>query len=391
MMAKLLRANPLRIFAVLIFLILITSSHVSTYAQPWLDPASFIETVAIPAQDEMLDSGVPASFSIAQASYESNWQNISSLAATYNNYHGIKCSDPNEGLNCVDLSGSSWNQYSSTSAGFLWHGRWLHGNPRYANAFNFIDNPTEFAKQVAAAGYCPPPDCNTDRYAQMVNQRIDDWDMTQYDNQPTPFVGIYYNNLNLSGKPVFSEVSARIDFNWEYEGPHNSYRPSNNVGVDDFSIRWKANQRFREGHYRFHVIADDGVRLWIGDNLIIDQWRDQALTEWTGDITLDEGLHWIRLEYYEHSEKAMVELWWERMETDVGEPGAGLEEWWNKFLIEMQARLEELLEEAQHRFMEWLETQIQEFLTQLSEQICGPAMIPGGMVLLWWIRRRQRK
>ena len=386
------RLGRVRIIAVLILLLMLALSQVSVYARPWHDPASFINSVTSPAQGEMQDSGVPASFSIAQASYESNWQNVSTLAATHNNYHGIKCSSPNEGLSCMDLSGSSWNRYSSTSAGFLWHGRWLHGNPRYANAFNFIDDPEEFARQVATAGYCPPPDCNTERYAQIVNQRINDWDMTQYDNQETPFVGAYYDNPNLSGKPVFSGVSEKVDFNWGDGGPQNSYRPSYNVGADDFSIRWKAKQQFSEGRYRFYAVADDGVRLWVGGNLIIDQWRDQASTEWTGDIDMDDGLYWIRMEYYERREVAEVKLSWERVEGDTrdGDTGDRVEEWWEKFLTEIQTRLEQLLEEAQRRFIEWLETQLQEYLDQLCSQLCGTAMLPGGMVLLWWVRRRRR-
>lgn len=311
-MKSLMKASVIRI-ATLLFLMLMVGAQSPIYAHPLQGPNSFIASVASSAQGEMRDSGVPASFTIAQASYESNWNNVSTLASGYNNYHGIMCSRPNEGLDCVQLSGRSWNRYSSKSAGFLWHGRWLHGNRRYANAFNFIDNPVEFARQVAIAGYCPPPDCDPNRYADIVNQRISGWDMTRYGDQETPFVGVYYNNTRLSGQPVFSAPSSNLAFDWGSSGPRSPYFNYPNIGADHFSVRWKAKRRFSAGRYRFHTLTDDGVRLWVDDNPVINRWRDQAPTESTGEINLSEGFHWIRMEYYERGGGAVARLWWERI------------------------------------------------------------------------------
>ncbi len=67
-----------------------------TYAWPLADPGSFVVAVAGAAQAETRDFSVPASFNIAQASHESDWWNVSSLATTYHNYYGIKCNPPNE-------------------------------------------------------------------------------------------------------------------------------------------------------------------------------------------------------------------------------------------------------------------------------------------------------
>ena len=118
------------VFIGLLFAILALTINANAHISG-IDPDSFVRMVKDAAQEEMRDSGVPASFSIAQASYESNWSRISLLARNYNNYHGIKCTTPNEGLPCVKINGRWWNRYSSISSGFVWHGRWLHSSVKF--------------------------------------------------------------------------------------------------------------------------------------------------------------------------------------------------------------------------------------------------------------------
>ena len=295
------------VFIGLLFAILALTINANAHISG-TDPDSFVRMVKDAAQEEMRDSGVPASFSIAQASYESNWSRISLLARNYNNYHGIKCTTPNEGLPCVKINGRWWNRYSSISSGFVWHGRWLHGNHRYANAFNFIDSPVQFAYAIAASGYS---EGDSSRYASIIIDRINRKNLVQYDDQETPFVGIYYPNVNLTGKPLFSLPSWDIDFNWGEGNPSSIYGYT--APRDFFSVRWKGRRYFHSGTYKFHTLTDDGVRLWVDNQLIIDKWQDQPPTEWTANVFLDEGFHWIRMEYYERAGGAMARLWWERV------------------------------------------------------------------------------
>ncbi len=71
---------------------------------------------------------------------------------------------------------------------------------------------------------------------------------------------------------------------------------------------------FAAGVYRFYARADDGVRLWIDNALVIDQWRDQAPTTFTADVYLDNTPHSLRMEYYERSQGAIAMLSWERVD-----------------------------------------------------------------------------
>ena len=65
------------------------------------------------------------------------------------------------------------------------------------------------------------------------------------------------------------------------------------------------------GTYTFYVTADDGFRLWINNQLLIDKWIDQSATEYSGTITLSQCTqNTIRLEYYENTGNAVCELKW---------------------------------------------------------------------------------
>ena len=87
--------------------------------------------------------------------------------------------------------------------------------------------------------------------------------------------GEYFNNrdLDLRDYSTFVRIDGAIDNDWGNGGP------GNGVGNDNFSIRWTGKFNFSSGNYIFHAKADDGVRLSIDGNLVIDQWKDQGATE----------------------------------------------------------------------------------------------------------------
>jgi PKD repeat protein len=119
----------------------------------------------------------------------------------------------------------------------------------------------------------------------------------------------YYNNPNLGGSPVLVRNDVRINFDW------GSGSPGHGVPADNFSARWSHNISFPAGTYRFHMRVDDGVRLWIDGNLVIDQWHDSAPTTYTADVTLTNGWHSLRVEYYERGGRALAQLAWERLDS----------------------------------------------------------------------------
>ncbi|MCX7838410.1 MAG: PA14 domain-containing protein [Anaerolineae bacterium] len=116
--------------------------------------------------------------------------------------------------------------------------------------------------------------------------------------------GEYFNNPTLSGAPVFTRNDSAINFNFGAAGP------GGGIAADKFSVRWMRSQYFRAGRYRFTARTRDGVRLWVDNQLVIDRWRDQRATTWTGDLTLTAGDHLIRMEYYNATGSGVASLTW---------------------------------------------------------------------------------
>ena len=65
------------------------------------------------------------------------------------------------------------------------------------------------------------------------------------------------------------------------------------------------------GAYGFAVQSDDGARLWVNGQLLLNNWSDHPLTENTGTLSLPAGT-WVnlRLEYYERAGSAALRLLW---------------------------------------------------------------------------------
>ncbi|MDH3675833.1 MAG: PA14 domain-containing protein, partial [Anaerolineae bacterium] len=119
----------------------------------------------------------------------------------------------------------------------------------------------------------------------------------------------YYNNLNLSGAPAVLRNDVVVNFDWGESAP------ASGIGVDNFSARWTRRLNFPAGTYRFYTRVDDGVRLWIDGNLVIDRWFDTAPTTYSADVTLTDGLHSLRIEYYDRAGSAVAQLAWEWLEA----------------------------------------------------------------------------
>lgn len=111
-----------------------------------------------------------------------------------------------------------------------------------------------------------------------------------------------------------SRVDDAIDFNWGVS------RPVTGVAIDNFTVEWTGYLRpdFSET-YQFRTMSDERVRLWIGDELIIDNWSDHALTADIGVKTLEAGkLYDVRLEYFDKSGHAEIELAWSSARQTAG-------------------------------------------------------------------------
>jgi len=126
----------------------------------------------------------------------------------------------------------------------------------------------------------------------------------------TNWRGEYFNNMVLSGAPVLVRDDAKINFDWGEGSPAPGV-----VSTDKFSARWTRTLNLAGGSYRFTATADDGVRVWVNDHLLIDAWRDQAPQTYSGEIYLPGGSVLVKMEYYENMGGAVAKLAWEKADS----------------------------------------------------------------------------
>ena len=129
----------------------------------------------------------------------------------------------------------------------------------------------------------------------------------------TGLVGAYYSNQlkTFSGPATLIRTDANVNFNW------GTGSPSPSISADNFTVRWTGSvqPQFNET-YTFYTTADDGVRLWVNGQLLVDNWVDQAATTKSGSITLKaQQLYNLRMEYYENGGNAVALLAWSSPST----------------------------------------------------------------------------
>ena len=83
------------------------------------------------------------------------------------------------------------------------------------------------------------------------------------------------------------------------------------MNADDFSVRWTKFQYFDGGGYTFYATSDDGIRVWVDEQLIIDRWYDHAEATFSAARSLSAGYHSMRVEYYDARDKAVARVWWD--------------------------------------------------------------------------------
>jgi hypothetical protein len=117
--------------------------------------------------------------------------------------------------------------------------------------------------------------------------------------------GEYFDNVDFTGLKVV-RIDPVVNFNWGSGSPDPLIHP------ETFSVRWTGQVEAQHSEaYAFYVRADDGLRLWVNNQLIIDHWHDQSFRERRGSITLQAGQKYdIKLEYYERVDQAAVQLLW---------------------------------------------------------------------------------
>ena len=122
--------------------------------------------------------------------------------------------------------------------------------------------------------------------------------------------GTYYDNPDFTGA-TFSRIDPTVNFSW------GTTSPAPGIGPDTYSVRWTGQIQAQYSQtYTFYTQTNDGIRLWINNQLVIQNWTDHALTENSGTITLVAGQKYdIRFDFYYNYGGAAMRLLWSSPST----------------------------------------------------------------------------
>jgi hypothetical protein len=121
----------------------------------------------------------------------------------------------------------------------------------------------------------------------------------------TGLLATYYNGTDFQTK-VASRTDPTVNFSWGNGAPFSG------VNTDSFSVRWEGQiQPLYNETYTFYLSSDNGRRVWINDQLIIDQWINNWDITYSGQITLKANQKYdIRIEYFEAVGGANIKFEW---------------------------------------------------------------------------------
>ena len=115
----------------------------------------------------------------------------------------------------------------------------------------------------------------------------------------------YYDGREFD-KLVVSRRDAVIDFDWHGARPVAGLKP------EDFSVRWTGwLVPPTTGRYVLHISVEDGIRLWLNDQLLLDDWRGHALSYYQVEVDLKAGEPYaLRVDYCQYSLATQARLAW---------------------------------------------------------------------------------
>jgi uncharacterized protein YraI len=128
----------------------------------------------------------------------------------------------------------------------------------------------------------------------------------------TNWTAYVYANSDVRDPVVasFTGVPA-INFNWGTGRPVINGVTVNQVTTEGFSIRFVGVQNFQQGLYQFTATADDGIRIIIDGQTVLDRYvgSQQTITN-TFTVNMTTGSHTITVEYFDGVGPALVQVQW---------------------------------------------------------------------------------
>jgi hypothetical protein len=133
----------------------------------------------------------------------------------------------------------------------------------------------------------------------------------------TGLLGLYYSNhlstAPFTGTPSWTNVDQQLAFEWLTGAPDDLFNIPSLVNTDHFTVRWVGQLQGEWNQtYTLYSTNDDGLRLWVNGQLVIDSWVNQSgAVEHSGTLPLTTNLQSILVEYFENTGNADLALSWD--------------------------------------------------------------------------------
>ena len=117
--------------------------------------------------------------------------------------------------------------------------------------------------------------------------------------------GDYYAGTNFEQK-AFSRIDSTISFNWDKRSP------GKGLSRSYYSIRWRGKLLApTTGAYVFFAKVNDGIRVWVGNKLVLDSWQLNSYKHYNGTVALKAGQYYdLRVDYFNAIEWGEIDLFW---------------------------------------------------------------------------------
>ncbi len=143
-------------------------------------------------------------------------------------------------------------------------------------------------------------------YSEGANRISSDYEVIGSEFIPKGFQANYYTNRTLEGMPAVKRTDDQINFHWTLFGPSQELRP------DFYSVQWTGELIApASGDFQIGLEGNDGYRLYIDDELIIDRWSKESYHTDLKAFTFRKGKHYqLKVEFFESQGEGKIRLIW---------------------------------------------------------------------------------